>query len=93
MGNNESYACAEEIVEIIAQVLKLERDDLGSNPSEHRTPGWDSAATVEIACAIEDRLTVEIPDSVLAAGVSYRDLVRAVCGGPLRSLGLQPHEK
>ena len=51
---------------LMAQVLNIDRAELGPNPAVYRTPGWDSLATVEIVLAVEHEFDVRITDDALS---------------------------
>lgn len=66
------------VISLVAEVLGIQKDELGPDSSIENTPSWDSVEHVNICLAFEHRFGVAFDMDTIGAAVSIRSLAAHV---------------
>jgi acyl carrier protein len=66
------------VIALIAEVLGVQKDELGPNSSMENTPSWDSVEHLNICLAFEQRFGVALDMDTIGAAVSIKSLAAQV---------------
>jgi len=69
------------VIALVADVLGVQKDELGPDSSMENTPLWDSVEHMDICLAFERRFGVALDMDTIAAAVSIRSLTAKVPSG------------
>lgn len=68
----------EEVISLIADVLKVKREEVGENASLYESLGVDSTEMVELAIALTKKLGVEIKSNEIHKNMTPLEIVEFV---------------
>ena len=66
------------VIALVAEVLGVQKDELGPNSSMENPPSWDSVEQLNICLAFDQRFGVSLDMDTIVAAVSIKSLAAQV---------------
>jgi len=66
------------VIALVAEVLEIEKDELGPDSSMDTVPSWDSVEHMNICLAFEQRFATKLDGEAISTAVSIRSLAALV---------------
>lgn len=68
----------EAVIALVAEVLDIQKDELGPDSSMENTPAWDSVEHMNVCLAFEQRFGVGLDMAAIDDAVSIKSLAAQV---------------